>query len=226
MPKNLIYIILISIICSSCDLRTAEQYYDLAFELEEKEKYAEAITYLDKAIEKKPRFRPALNNRGADKSAIGDFNGAIEDYEKILAFEPQNTLILMNIGNNYKRLKAYDKSVDDYTKALNTNGAIKSDSIYIDFNLNGDWDRDSDYYVRKYRIEFERGISYVYLKKHSLGIRDLEQAIEYNYEIPDASSWIGQAYYELNDTINARNFLTQASKYGLIDAKELLKKIE
>ncbi|WP_262495029.1 hypothetical protein [Kordia jejudonensis] len=39
-------------------------------------------------------------------------------------------------------------------------------------------------------------------------------------------SWIGEAYYELNDTLNARKFLTEASKHGMIDAKELLEKID
>lgn len=226
MRKNRIYILLIFLICSSCDLRTAEQYYDLAYDLEEKGEYKRAIEFLNKAIEKKPKFRPALLNRGADKSALEDYKGAIKDYEKIIAFDSDNTLTLMNIGNNYKRLKLYDKSINYYTRALKTKGAIKSDSIYIDINFNGQWDRDTDYYVRKYEIEFERGISYVYSKKYKLAIKDLEQSIKYNYELPDSFSWIGEAYYHLNDTINARFFLTEASKYGMLDAKELLNKIE
>ncbi|MFS4469804.1 tetratricopeptide repeat protein [Maribacter sp. 2210JD10-5] len=225
MPKNLIYILSISLLLSSCDFKTAEDYYDLAYELEEKGKYEEAIVFLDKAIEKKPDLKPALLNRGADKSAINDYKGAINDYELILKYDSDNTLALMNIGNNYKRLKNYKKSVEFYTRALNSNGAIKSDSIYLEINLPNEWDKESDYYVRKHEIEFERGISYVYLKEYTNGIKDLEQAIKYNYELPDALSWTGQAYYELNDTLNARKFLSEASKYGMIDAKELLEKI-
>jgi tetratricopeptide (TPR) repeat protein len=52
MPKNLIYILSISLLLSSCDFKTAEDYYDLAYELEEQGKYEEAIVFLDKAIEK------------------------------------------------------------------------------------------------------------------------------------------------------------------------------
>jgi len=210
----------------SCDLKTAEDYFYIAFDLEEKGEYEKAIPFLDKAIEKKPRFRPALINRGADKSAIGDFNGAIEDYQKILEFDPENTMVLMNIGNNYKRLKQYEKSIDFYTKALETKGAIKSDSTYLVINFLNEWDKDSYYYVRKYEIEFERGISYAYLKKHRLAIKDLEQSIKYNYEKPDALCWAGESYFYLNDTLNARKILTQASKYGCIEAKELLKKMD
>ncbi|WP_405246671.1 tetratricopeptide repeat protein [Cellulophaga sp. Asnod2-G02] len=226
MPKNLIYILTISLLLSSCDFKTAEDYYDLAYELEEQGKYKEAIVFLDKAIEKKPYLKPALLNRGADKSALNDYRGAIKDYELILNYDSDNTLALMNIGNNYKRLKDYKKSVEFYTEALNSKGAIKSDSIYLVINFPNDWDKESDYYVRKHEIEFERGISYVYLNEYANGIKDLEQAIKYNYELPDALSWTGEAYYELNDTLNARKFLTEASKYGIIDAKELLKKID
>jgi tetratricopeptide (TPR) repeat protein len=120
MRKNQIYILLTFIIFISCDLKTADDYYNIAFDLEQKGKYEKAIPFLDKAIEKNPKFRPALLNRGADKSEIGDYNGAIEDYQKIVAFEPNNTLVLMNIGNNHKRLKQYEKSIDFYTRALNT----------------------------------------------------------------------------------------------------------
>ncbi|MCG2432131.1 tetratricopeptide repeat protein [Aequorivita xiaoshiensis] len=226
MLKNLIYITIISIYISSCDLKSADDYYNIAFDLEENGDYEKAIPFLDKAIEKRPEFRPALINRGADKSIIGDYNGAIEDYQKIIEFDPKNTMVLMNIGNNYKKLKQYEKSIEFYTKALNTKGAIKSDSTYLMINLPNEWDKDSDYYVRKYDIKYERGISYVYLKKYNLAVKDLEEAVKYVEDFPNAMSWLGEAYYHLNDTVNARKYLTQASKYGMLDAKDLLEKLE
>jgi len=225
MMKNIVFILIISYLFCSCDFKTAEQYYDLAYELEEKGEYNNAIKLLNKAIEKNPKFRPALLNRGADKSALEDYEGAINDYKKIIAFDSDNTLTLMNIGNNYKRLKQYDKSIEYYTRALETKGAIQS-SIFIDFNTKGKWDKDSDYNIQKHKIEFERGISYVYSKKYNLAIKDLRQSIKFNYELPDSYSWIGEAYYYINDTINAKKFLTKASKYGMLDAKELLTKID
>ena len=223
--QRIINLLLVLILLNSCDLRTADQYYNLAFDLEEKGEYKKAIEYLDKAIKKKPKFRPALLNRGADKSILGDYKGAIEDYMKIIAFDPDNTMILMNIGNNFKRLEQYEKSVDYYTKALSTKGAIRSDSIFLRIHLYNEWDTDSDYFVRKYEIQYERGISYMYLKEYRLAIEDLEQSIMYNHELPDAQAWIGEAYYHLNDTINARKFLGRASDYGIIDAEEWLEKL-
>lgn len=151
MPKNFIYILLILIFFSSCDLKTAVDYYNLAYDLEEKGQYEKAIEFLDKAIEKKSNFRPALLNRGADKSEIGDFNGAIEDYEKILEFDPDNTLVLGNIGNNYKRLGQQEKAIEYYNRALNTSGALKNSS---EFNLKfyNSFDNDFDYNVPEYQL--------------------------------------------------------------------------
>jgi len=224
--KSLIYIIFVLSLLSSCDFKTAEDYYNLAYELEEQGKYKEAIVFLDKAIEKKPGLKPALLNRGADKSELKDYKGAINDYKLILKYDSDNALALMNIGNNYKRLKDYKKSIEFYSEALQSKGAIKSDSIYPKIYFPNEWDHESNYYVSKYKIKFERGISYIYMKEYSNGIKDLEQTIKYNYNLPDALSWIGQAYYEMNDTLNAKKFLSQASKYGMIDAKELLKKLK
>jgi len=156
MRRNLIHLFIISLLFCSCDLKTPEQYYDLAYKLEEKGKYAEAIPYLDKAIEKKPNFKPALLNRGADKSILKNYIGAIEDYKQILAYDPDNTIALMNIGNKYKRLKEYNSALEFYNKALTTKGAIKSDSTYLIINYTNKVETESDYYVRKYEIEFER----------------------------------------------------------------------
>jgi tetratricopeptide (TPR) repeat protein len=196
----------------------------MALDLEKDGKYEEAIKYLDKAIDKKPNLRPAVLNRGADKSMIGDYKGAIEDYEKLLRFDSDNTIALMNIGNNYKRLDQYEKAVKYYSKSIQTKGAIESDSSY--FHIRKDWEMDEDYHIRKFEIQYERGITYMHLKKYNLAIIDLKQAVKYGHELPDAASWLGEAYYRLNDTIQAKKYLTYASNQGLIDAEELLKKLE
>ena len=187
MPKNWIYILILSFIIYSCDFTTAEDYYAQAYQLEEQGKYEEAIIVLDKAIEKKPDLKPALLNRGADKSALKDYKGAILDYEQILKHDPDNTLALMNIGNNYRRLEQYPKSVDFYSKALETKGAIKSDSVFAKLRLNNDEEQQSDYYVHRYEIEYERGISYFALKKFDKAIVDLKEALKYDYEKPYAT---------------------------------------
>ena len=226
MHKTQNYIFLIILLFISCDLRTAEDYYDLAYILEEQGKYNEAIKMLDKAIKKKPDLKPALLNRGADKSLLKNYKGAIADYLKILQYDSDNTLVLMNIGNNYKRLDEDNKAIKFYNKALKTKGALKSDSIYGILRLNNEWENDSDYYVKQYEILYERAIAYVNTNQHELAIIDFEKAIKYNYEKASALNWVGESYLKLNDTINAMKYLNKAVKFGIIDPKESLKKLE
>ena len=225
MQKNQIYILLILMIFTSCDLKTAEQYYTLAYDFEEQGKYKEAIKMLDKAIEKKPDLKPVLLNRGADKSLLEDYKGAIEDYQKILKYDPDNTIALMNIGNNYKRLDKNRKAIEFYSKALKTKGAIKSDSIYLELNIFNEGEKDSDYYVRKNEIKYERGISFAKNGQYKLAIKDFEQVVKYDYERGSALVWLGESYLNLYDTVKAKKNLVEAAKLEIIDAKELLNKI-
>lgn len=219
------YIIIILFFFSACNSKTAEEFFDMAFEFEENREYIKAIKSLDKAIEKKPEFRPALLNRGYYKFLLNDYNGAIEDYLKIITFDPHNTMALMNIGNNLKRLNKYRESVHFYIRALNTSGAKKYQKISFNCNILNEFDVDCDYHVYKYEIEYERGVSFFYLEKYALAINDFKNAIEYNYYLSDALYWTGKSYYHLNDTLEAKKHLLKAAKYGNIKAKDLLKKI-
>ncbi|WP_396598023.1 tetratricopeptide repeat protein [Dokdonia sp. R86516] len=216
-------ILLTLLVFSSCDIRSADDYYDEAFDLEKDGKYEEAIRLLNKAISKRRNFRPALINRGADKSMIGDFEGAIEDYKLILAFDPDNTMVLNNIGNNFKRLEKYQIAINYYNEALKTEGAIKSDSIRLFINYAGRWDSDSDYRVKDFEIIHERGIAHLNLSNYNSAIEDLKTSIKYGFEIGNSHNWLGQTFLKLNDTLNARKHLKEAVTYGFIDAENLLK---
>ncbi|TVZ53034.1 tetratricopeptide repeat protein [Dokdonia sp. Hel_I_53] len=224
--RQYLIILFASLLFSSCDIRSADYYFNEAFDLEDDGKYEEAIKLLDKAINKRRNFRPALINRGADKSMIGDFEGAIEDYKLILAFDPDNTMVLNNIGNNFKRIEKYQIAINYYNEALKTEGAIKSDSIRLFINYAGRWDSDADYRMKDYEIIYERGISHILNKSYSSGIEDLKFSLNKNYQVGDIQSWIGQAYLKLKDTLNAQKHLKEAVRYGLIDAKELLNKLD
>ena len=41
---------------SSCDFKSAQNYFDEATKIEDQEKYSDAILLLDKTIEKKPKI--------------------------------------------------------------------------------------------------------------------------------------------------------------------------
>src|SRR5688572_26803655 len=112
------------ILLSGCQTKSANDYFAEAEILEGQAKYKEAIALLDKAIGLDQKFLGAYINRGADKSALNDFKGAIEDYQHVVAIDPKNTLAYFNIANNYKRLEEYKVAVDYYNKAYQSKGVV------------------------------------------------------------------------------------------------------
>ncbi|WP_435681481.1 tetratricopeptide repeat protein [Nonlabens sp.] len=187
--------------------------------------YEKAIESLDKIIEQNPKHFSALINRGVNKTMLKDYNGGLDDYLKVVEHDPENTLALFNLGDNHKRLKNYSKSIEYFSKALETSGAIKSDSLYIEFLDTPFTIGSSPFNLRKYEIEFERGVVYVKAKQYNLAIKDLKESLKYNHNSISSICWIGEAYYHLNDTINARLYLEEASKHGDLESIEMLKKI-
>lgn len=58
-------------------MRTIKDYMLEAQELDDQGKYAEAVELMDKVIERDDKFEGAYINRGAYKSSLGDYRGAM-----------------------------------------------------------------------------------------------------------------------------------------------------
>lgn len=230
MRKKLIYILIFGVILNSCDFTSADEYYNQAFEYEEKGDYKKAIELLDKSIEKESDFRPALLNRGYYKTELGNLDGGIVDYKKILEFDSDNTLALYNIGINYQELEKQKKAIEYFTKALNTKGALISfpnkngGTLGLRTNLDFDkLDNDNDFEVHKCEIQYSRGINYLFLKEYDKAIADFENAISANYSKKESYFLIGDAYLLKSDTIKACENYIKSAKLGDLYARNKLK---
>jgi len=218
--KIIFQILTITVLIISCDVISIERYYTIASELEDQGRIEEAIIYHNKILKKDSTFRPSLINRGADKSELGDYKGAILDYKKILEFDPNNVLALMNIGNNFENLKDFESSIEYYSKVLDL------DPMRSPIEIQGDFDEDYQYQIDKYEVLFERGTAYLLNGQYEKAITDLKELIKTGEMVGDANFYIGESYLNMNDTINAKIYLIEARNIGMIDAKELLNKIE
>jgi tetratricopeptide (TPR) repeat protein len=231
MREKLIYILIFGVILSSCNFTSAEEYVDMAHEYEEKGELLKAIESLDKAIEKKSNFRPALLNRGSYKSQLGKREDGILDYKKILSFDSGNTLALFNIGINYQELAEYEKAIDFFTRALKSDGVSSvipnSDGGYLIMRANIDFDpldNDMDFEVTKSEIEFSRGVNYFFDKQYDYAISDFENTIKANYEKVNSYFFLGEIYLKKEDFVKACDNYTLSANLGDLDAKEKLKK--
>ena len=71
-----------------------------------------------KAIELKPDYADAYNNRGIAKKAKGDLDGAIADYTKAIELKPDDADAYINRGDAKKAKGDLDGAIADYTKAI------------------------------------------------------------------------------------------------------------
>jgi tetratricopeptide (TPR) repeat protein len=97
----------------------AEAYYYKGIIMYQVGDYDEAIKDYSGAIEIKPDYAYAYNDRASAKRAKKDLAGAIADYEKALSLNPSFVFIYNNLGSAYRLNKNYDKAIEYYTKAMN-----------------------------------------------------------------------------------------------------------
>ena len=135
------------------------------------EKYESAIVNYDRAIELKPDYDDAYNNRGAAKAKLGIYKSAILDFDRAIEFEPEDANTYKSRGATKAEQGAYGAAISDYDRAIE----LKPD------------------YAEAYR---ERGVM-----KHKLGlyesaVLDYGKAIELKPDYAETYNGRGAAKYE------------------------------
>ena len=92
----------------------------------------EALDSLDKALQLKPDFAEAYNNRGNTLQKLGRSNDALDSYDKALQINPRYTeahnnqgLALHELGRMQEALDSFDKALQlkpDFAEAYNNRG--------------------------------------------------------------------------------------------------------
>ncbi len=131
----------------------------------------------------------AYNDRGNAFGKTGDYQSALDDFNRVIELNPEDPDAFYNRGLTYKKLDRIDEAFADYSdairrdpkyaKAYNNRGAIlgqkgKFHQAITDFNhaifLSG----------RNASAWFNRGLAYYSLGNYKNAISDLEKAIELN----------------------------------------------
>jgi len=60
-----------------------------------------------------------LYNRALIRTQIGDYNNAIEDYDRVLSINPNNVLAYYNRASVFIQLSRFRDAMDDYSQAIN-----------------------------------------------------------------------------------------------------------
>ena len=111
------YIILICLIFPLITIGQANKLIRKALKSEDPN---EQIQLYTEAISLEPKNLDALFYRGLAKHSIGDFNGAILDYTKVIFYEPSAD-VYFNRGNSKYSLMDLNGAKEDYSNALKLN---------------------------------------------------------------------------------------------------------
>lgn len=157
---------------------TAIRYY-------EKKKYQLALRILEEIIAKDPNDVEAINNRGLNKFALGDYTAARNDYNKVLSINPRHAKAINNLGFLKFRLGDVAAAMADYEKALSINPRL----------------------AKAYN---NRGVARYSLGEKQAAIADYDIAIGIDSTLSEAFLNRGTAYYGLGNIENARKDYNQA----------------
>ena len=186
--------------------KEAKEYYDKAYEFNEKGDFKNCIKWYKKCIEADPKFVEAYDNMGAVYRRNGDLENAKLNYNKSIELYPQGSMAHQNLGIVYLIEKKYDKALEQYAIMQ------KNDST------------DAEGYYGTVQIYFS-------LKNYSAAVKNAAKTLEI-YEatnspyIGDAQYMLGLSYYYSNDKKNAKIYLQQAKKNGASIPADMLKELD
>ena len=146
----------------------------------------------------------AYNNRGMAYGEKGDYDHAIEDYNRAIDLEPDYADAYHNRGVAYHQKGDYDHAIVDYDRAieLKSNYVIAYYSRGVAYGDKGDYDHAIEDYNRAIDLEpdyasayHNRGVSYYQKGDYSCAIEDYNRAIELKPDL--AQSYVGRGLARL-----------------------------
>ena len=180
----------------------ASQLFTKAFNEKDTSK---AIELYNQAIDIKPDFSEAYNNRGLLKEKINDQEGALQDYNKAIELDPNNADVYYNRGILRKDLNDKEGALQDYNKAIELNpndASIYNNRADLYLKMN-DFDKalaDVNHSIDLgggYVSFITKGEIYIAMEKYSDAIELFTQALSYNEKGKESFEYRAKCYRKL-----------------------------
>ena len=207
---------------------TAEELFNQGAEFLDQKKWDEAIEAFTRAIELKPDFVKAYNNRGFAYTEKGEYDRAIEDLNKAIELDPSDAYAYTNRGVAYSKKGEHDRALEDYNKAieLDPNDANAYSNRGNAYSEKGEYDRAIEDHNKA--IEFKpddaeiysnRGVAYQGKGEYDRAIKDYNKAIELEPDDAEVYSNRGNAYADKGEYDRAIEDHDKAIELDPNDAK-------
>ncbi|MEM3361735.1 MAG: AAA family ATPase [Candidatus Anstonellaceae archaeon] len=157
--------------------------------------------------------------KGNELFEQGEYQKAIENYNKALLLNPAFSECYFNKALCYYNLKDFDTSIEEYTKALEfdpENPVIynnRGDAYYRKQEFQkaiSDYDRAIALNKEYLKAYYNRGLAYACMEDYEKAVEDFSKVISINPEFADAYHVRGLAYEYLNKFDEAINDFQKA----------------
>lgn len=177
------------------------------------EKYYEAVSDFNAALEVVPTSSVALSNRGLAKYYIGDLAGARKDYDASLKNDSTNAYAYRNRGRLLFNQKEYGEATKDYAKALQLRPT--SAQWYYDYGIalaqTSQYEKAISAYqqamqlgVRTAGIHNHRGVSYYKIQKYDSAATAFQKSLSMEAENLQYMENYGNTLYQLEKYTDAQ----------------------
>lgn len=113
-----IYLCLLVSFASAQDRAASAKFFNQAMIKFRQAKNEEAIRLLTSAIASDTLNDDAWIKRGFIKSLVSDFEGEMQDYNRVIAIHPEHKWAYISRGSALNRMEKYTEAIADFNKAL------------------------------------------------------------------------------------------------------------
>ena len=181
--------------------------------------FDKAIRDFTTAIELKPDFAEAYNNRGNAYSRKGDFDTAIQNYDTAIEIKPDYAEAYNNRGIAYVEKRDFDKGIQNYDTAIKIKPRL-AEAYYgrgIAYVGKHDFDTAIQNFTTTIKIKpddaeayYSRGIAYVEKRDFDTAIQDFTTTIKIKPDDAEVYCNRGNAYGAKRDFDTAIQDFTAA----------------
>jgi spermidine synthase len=138
---------------------------------------------------------------------VGDINGALQSYEKILELDSEHVMAYYNMGNIFLELKFMDKAESAYQKTLAINpfyvfGSIGLARLHV---FSGQPDKaieilhdTLEWYGGDQEVSLYLGLAYAFKKDTQKAIEQFKKSLKWDSTFPPAHYYMGIQYQSWN----------------------------
>ncbi|MBS9391665.1 MAG: tetratricopeptide repeat protein [Dolichospermum sp. LBC05a] len=183
------------------DEQKAKLFFELGNLQRVRKNYEEAISSYDKAVEFKPDYYEAWNNRGISLANLGRYEEAISSYDKAVEFKPDDHKAWNNRGNSLRNLGRYEEAISSYDKAVEFKPDYHQAWNSRGYSLHylgryeeaiSSYDKAVEFKPDKHEAWYNRGYSLHYLGRYEEAISSYDKAVEFKPDFNEA--WYNRGY--------------------------------